>query len=899
MSASTLSHDETGARPALIWTLRLWGLADRRLELAATAATVLLLAWTRFAFLASGPWEWDETLFARGILRFDMHAHFPHPPGFPLWLALGWLVQPLVSEPLRGLQILSALSSVLTLWPLAALARRLAPAQVAMAATLVFLMLPGVWLHAPRGFSETPSAFLALWAAAVLVDGLAGGRVTAFTLLVTASFLVRPIILPSLAVLWTAGALSVRPRRRLLPGVVLGAGAVLTSIVAMVIVQGSGRRFVEAFGGHAARHARGLAENVVGFSEVGIVKGTGGTWPAITLLILAGLGLVVLARRHGWRFAAAWATVWVVGVAQLVWLQDRKYPRYAVLFQLAGAPLAAAGAAAMAPAAAAAAGLAALGVYLGVRAYPLVEEQHANLMSIWAAVRFAGAAANRDGYDLLLEPGIAPFVSYQQELDKRRGRPWTAQAYGAPTPSTVKSLPTGRYLLITDRPERYLQTIGRTWSFTLQSEELTPLTQGRWQHALVLENPMLPVSGWQTVTRDERQIPFVWGGTQATLLLPPLPAGTGIAMEIEPTRGAASLELQVNGQTTAVFAGGAGRRTVWLPAGALVPDRTNELSFTRPEGYPARPGGRPYALRLSGVRVAGGSVPWGGSILDARALARLGVDIESPSTAPTGVTFEGTYPRERFPYGWATWTAPTARLRAPARAGVLSLLAWAPRPTPAQLEVWLDGALLAGPLTLPTSPIRLQVFFGRDATDGPMDIELRAAPYTPEPRPGGGGRVPLGIVIADVELEQLARGAHPAWRGRIEDTGRRGFRGVVRGTYDAESFDGTRAAWTRPQVTVRLPGGPGTVELTVFAPRPTPPRLEVWAGGRLLAGPVDPPPTPVTLAFTVPADLPLANGLELELRSVPFVPAHTGGRDTRSLGIVLSRVAFVPAAATR
>ena len=28
-----------------------------------------------------------ETIFARGILHFELAAHFPHPPGFPGWLA--------------------------------------------------------------------------------------------------------------------------------------------------------------------------------------------------------------------------------------------------------------------------------------------------------------------------------------------------------------------------------------------------------------------------------------------------------------------------------------------------------------------------------------------------------------------------------------------------------------------------------------------------------------------------------------------------------------------------------------------------------------------------------------------------------------------------------------------
>ena len=902
MSASPTSDREQHDAPpgAALWTLRLWGLADRRLDLAATAVTVLVLLWTRFAFLASGPWEWDETLFARGILRFDIHAHFPHPPGFPLWLALGWLVKPFVSEPLRGLQLLSALFSVLTLWPLAALSRRMAPARVAMTATLVFLMLPGVWLHAPRGFSATPAAFFALWAAILAVDGLAGRRATAFTVLLTASFLIRPIIVPSLGLLWITGALTVRPRKRLLAGIAIGAGAVVTAIVAMVVIQGSLARFVESFGEHATRHARGLADNVVGFSGLGITKGSGGEWVSVSLLVLAALGLVVWARRRGPRFATAWAAVWLIGVAQLVWLQDRAYSRYAVPFQLAAAPLVAAGAAAAAPAAAAAWGLAAIGAYLSVRTYPLMVEQRDTLMPAWAALRFAAETANRSGYDLVVEPGLAPFTSYLQEVDKSHGRPWRAKTHLAPTPSSVKTLPVTRYLVVTDKPERYLPPpAGRSWVFAGQSVELGPLTQGRFHRAAVLESPALPLAGWQTVARDERKMPFVWGGTQAKLMLPPLPAGTAVGLDVEPTRGASSLELQVNGVTAAVLAGSAGRRTVWLAPGALVPGRTNELSFTRPEGYPQRAGGRPYALRLSGLRAPGGSLPRSGSVLDYRELARRGGDKEASSGVAAEVTLDGVYVRERFPSGLATWTAPSARLRAPASSGMLTLLAWAPRTTPAQLELWLDGALLAGPLVLPTSPAQLQVFLGRDPGGPRMELELRSTPFTPAARVGGASRDPLGIVIADIELDTAPGSPAPEWRGRVDETRGWVFSAAESGTWEPEVFDGTRAAWSKPQVTVQLPGGPGTVEMTVLAPRPTSPRLEVWAGGRRLAGPVDLPPVPTTVAIVVPADLELTNGLELELRSVPFVPARAGGSDRRALGVVLSRLAFVPAASAR
>ena len=78
-----------------------------------TAATAVILVLSRFCFMASGPWEWDETIFARGMLHFELAAHFPQPPGFPGLLALGHLLWPLTGSPYQALQWVSAIASVL------------------------------------------------------------------------------------------------------------------------------------------------------------------------------------------------------------------------------------------------------------------------------------------------------------------------------------------------------------------------------------------------------------------------------------------------------------------------------------------------------------------------------------------------------------------------------------------------------------------------------------------------------------------------------------------------------------------------------------------------------------------------------------------------------------------
>jgi len=121
----------------------------------ATSVTALLVAFSRFAYLANGPWEWDEVAFARGVLDFDLAAYFPHPPGYPGWLAVGHLLTPIVGEPMVALQAASAAFSVAALWLLAALGRRVAHPSVAAAAAVLVLVAPGPWLYAMRGFSTT------------------------------------------------------------------------------------------------------------------------------------------------------------------------------------------------------------------------------------------------------------------------------------------------------------------------------------------------------------------------------------------------------------------------------------------------------------------------------------------------------------------------------------------------------------------------------------------------------------------------------------------------------------------------------------------------------------------------------------------------------------------------
>lgn len=728
-----------------IWTLHLWGIRDRRLDLIATVVTLAVLAWSRFALLPSGPWEWDETLFARGVLHFDLPAHFPQPPGFPLWLALGWLLRPLLGDPLRGFQLLSALASCLTLFPLAALGRRVAPAPVAAVAALAVLAAPGVWLHAPRGFTDTAAAFFVFWAAALLLHRLDGGRVTGFTLLLTAAFLIRPVLMPEIGLLWLFGAASVRPRRRLAGGVLGAAITIALAVAGMVWAQGSWTQFAHAFTAHGATHASNLVlHNPGGVLDLGYVKGLGGPWYALAVTLLALLGIVVWARRVSRRSAAAWLALLLITFAQLVWLQNRRFPRYAVPLHEAAAPLLAGVAAAAAPPGLATAVLATLGGAWAVTTYPLLVEQHRTQLPGWQAVRCAVASANALGGGLVVEPGLYPFVSYLEELDRSRGAPWRFSHVLAPESPDAGELPKAGYVLVTDYPLHYgAPVVGGVRDFAGVSKALRPLTQGRFLHACVERGVPLPLSGWWLPEEARDRTLFRWGRPGAALLLPPLPPGTAVEIHLEPAPGQTPLVITVNGREVATVAGDAGEQRVWLAPGTLSGDTASRLTFERAAAFV--PGGgdsRPLAVRLWELRALGPKLPWQGGSADAAARARL------------RVTATGVFDTEHFGAGTGCWTGPSARLWLPAGAGRLWLDLSAPRPTSPELEIFARGRRLAGPLQLGPDPAPVAIALAASdvAGDG-VELELRSRAYCPAQEGGGSDRRALGVVLVGVRFE--------------------------------------------------------------------------------------------------------------------------------------------------
>jgi Protein of unknown function (DUF2723) len=92
--------------------------------LAAAAVAVV----TRVPFAARRLWDHDSVQFALGVEKYDLAAHHPHPPGYPLYIAVLKLLAMLGVDPLHGMVALSILAAALGAGLIVPLTARLASA---------------------------------------------------------------------------------------------------------------------------------------------------------------------------------------------------------------------------------------------------------------------------------------------------------------------------------------------------------------------------------------------------------------------------------------------------------------------------------------------------------------------------------------------------------------------------------------------------------------------------------------------------------------------------------------------------------------------------------------------------------------------------------------------------
>jgi hypothetical protein len=147
-------------------------------------AAVYLAA--HLAFLAPSLEDIDSINFALGLRHYDVAQHQPHPPGYPVYIALGRTAKTALAAIAPSLQSPRLESLALAIWsPVAGAAALIAAYSIfsalstpsmALWATALLGASPLFWLAGSRPMSDMPGLALALAAQALFLKGASDKR---------------------------------------------------------------------------------------------------------------------------------------------------------------------------------------------------------------------------------------------------------------------------------------------------------------------------------------------------------------------------------------------------------------------------------------------------------------------------------------------------------------------------------------------------------------------------------------------------------------------------------------------------------------------------------------------------------------------------------------------------
>ena len=231
----------------------------------------------RLPFAARRLWDHDSVQFALGVERFDLAAHHPHPPGYPLYIALLKAFAWVGIEPLDAMVVLSILSSALGAGLMVLLVVRLTAGDVraALFAGLLYATNPLLWFYAELPLVYAVEGGLAVAIAYGAVRAAESRRAFFLTCALFAlagglrqstMVLLAPLVAYGAYRGWRSGRLS---WRTLLAGAALAAALVLTWLLPLWALAGGYGAYRRIAGEHFAAL----------LPQTSILYGAG--WPAL------------------------------------------------------------------------------------------------------------------------------------------------------------------------------------------------------------------------------------------------------------------------------------------------------------------------------------------------------------------------------------------------------------------------------------------------------------------------------------------------------------------------------------------------------------------------------------------------------------------------------------------
>ncbi len=219
----------------------------RRQGLAVAIATAIV-AVSRWPALSRTFWDWDEAQFILALRHFDVAAHHPHPPGFPLFIGAAKLLQIAGLDSFHALQAVSLAAAVLIVPAMTAFALAAgAEFATALTAGIVLAFFPNVWFYGGTALSDVPSMTAVVIAIALLLRSerlaMYGGAIAAGI-----AIGIRPQNLVIVAVPFLLAI--ARHRMRAIGPVLLTASIVVASYGAAIAATGGWAVFAEALRRH-------------------------------------------------------------------------------------------------------------------------------------------------------------------------------------------------------------------------------------------------------------------------------------------------------------------------------------------------------------------------------------------------------------------------------------------------------------------------------------------------------------------------------------------------------------------------------------------------------------------------------------------------------------------------
>jgi hypothetical protein len=170
---------------------------------------------TRLIAVPASLWEWDDILFAHALHKYDLPAHHPHPPGYPVFVAMGRAVYWLVKDEHLALATVSLIFATFVAPALFYFYREIfGDRQIAFAGALLGSFAPNIWMHSGAGRSDEVGLTLGIIGLTLVIRGLRSQRsLIAGCAVFGLAMGIRTTLLPVMGLV-TALAFLIRLRRR-------------------------------------------------------------------------------------------------------------------------------------------------------------------------------------------------------------------------------------------------------------------------------------------------------------------------------------------------------------------------------------------------------------------------------------------------------------------------------------------------------------------------------------------------------------------------------------------------------------------------------------------------------------------------------------------------------------